>query len=243
MTINERFETIIKVLFGGNKRAFALHIGVSPTVIENVVGSRQGKPSFDFLEKVCAKANISAEWLLMGKGEMLGDMFEFRNNMVFHSDPNQYENNKEDENVDEDKPTARLASSPSEGIPLIPLSAMAGNFSMEQTVLEYECERYVVPIFNGADFLIPIKGSSMVPHYNSGDVVACRRVPMTNLFFQWNKVYVIDTDQGPLIKRLKPGSDSEHVTIVSDNPSFDPFELPLECIHSVALVIGTIRLE
>lgn len=91
MTINERFETIIKVLFGGNKRAFALHIGVSPTVVENVVGTRKGKPSFDFLEKVCANANISAEWLLMGKGEMAMDMFEFRKGpMVFHSDPEQY---------------------------------------------------------------------------------------------------------------------------------------------------------
>ena len=62
MTVNERFETIIRVLFGGNKRAFALHVGISPTVVENVVGTRKGKPSFDVLEKVCANANISAEW-------------------------------------------------------------------------------------------------------------------------------------------------------------------------------------
>lgn len=97
MTINERFEAIIKVLFGGNKRAFALHIGVNPTVVENVVGTRKGKPSFDFLEKVCANANISAEWLLMGKGEMLMDMFEFRKTpMVFHSNPDLYENKQEE---------------------------------------------------------------------------------------------------------------------------------------------------
>lgn len=51
MTVNERFETIIRVLFGGNKRAFALHVGISPTVVENVVGTRKGKPSFDVLEK------------------------------------------------------------------------------------------------------------------------------------------------------------------------------------------------
>ena len=40
MTVNERFETIIRVLFGGNKRAFALHVGISPTVVENVVGAQ-----------------------------------------------------------------------------------------------------------------------------------------------------------------------------------------------------------
>lgn len=71
MTINERMNHIIKELYGGNKRAFANAIGVSATVIENVVGTRQGKPSYDVLEKVCANANMSAEWLLMERGEML----------------------------------------------------------------------------------------------------------------------------------------------------------------------------
>lgn len=71
MTINERMNHIIKELYSGNKRAFANAIGVSATVIENVVGTRQGKPSYDVLEKICANANISAEWLLMERGEML----------------------------------------------------------------------------------------------------------------------------------------------------------------------------
>lgn len=241
MTINERFEAVIQVLFGGNKRAFALHVGISPTVVENVVGTRKGKPSFDVLEKVCANANISAEWLLLGKGEMLMDMFEIRKPMIFHSDDTLYENNTQEDA--EDKPIARLATSPGEGIPLIPIEAMAGALTCEQTVLEYECERYVVPVFKGADFLIPVKGSSMYPKYSSGDIVACQRVAMSSLFFQWNKVYVIDTDQGALIKRIKPGCDKSHVLIVSDNEKYDPFELPISSIHAVALVIGVIRLE
>jgi len=126
---------------------------------------------------------------------------------------------------------------------LIPLNAMAGALTSNQTILEYDCERYVVPAFKGADFLIPVKGSSMYPKYSSGDIVACQRVPMSNLFFQWNKVYVIDTDQGPLIKRIKPGHDKDHVLIVSDNEKYDPFELPCASIYAVALVIGVIRLE
>ena len=70
MTINARFEEIINSLYKGNKRAFAQSVGISATVVENVVGTRKGKPSYDVLEKVCANANISAEWLLTGKGEM-----------------------------------------------------------------------------------------------------------------------------------------------------------------------------
>ncbi len=159
---------------------------------------------------------LSPNWLLTGEGAMLKG---------------------------EDLPVAHQPTSPKEGIPLIPLSAMAGALTGEQTVLEYECERYVVPAFNGADFLIPVKGNSMNPTYLSGDIVACQRVPMSGLFFQWNKPYVLDTAQGPLIKRIKPGSDKQHVLIVSDNEQYDPFELPYSEIHAVALVIGIIRLE
>ena len=104
MTINERFEFIIRTLFGGNKRAFAIHVGVRPTVVENVVGKRKGKPSFDFLEKVCANANISAEWLLLGIGEMAMDMFEPRKvPMAFHSDPEQYIREGKKEITDEEE--------------------------------------------------------------------------------------------------------------------------------------------
>ena len=159
---------------------------------------------------------LSPNWLLTGEGSMLkgGSL-----------------------------PVAHHTTSHKEGIPLIPLSAMAGVLTGEQTVLEYECERYVVPAFNGADFLIPVKGNSMNPTYMSGDIVACQRVPMSGLFFQWNKPYVLDTEQGPLIKRIKPGSDKQHVLIVSDNEQYDPFELPYSEIHAVAMVIGIIRLE
>lgn len=87
MSINERFETIIKVLFAGNKRAFAKAVGISPTVVENVVGSRQGKPSYDVLVKVCANANISAEWLLMGTGGPAMDMFNIRKDLTIEIPP------------------------------------------------------------------------------------------------------------------------------------------------------------
>ena len=68
-------------------------------------------------------------------------------------------------------------------------------------------------------------------------------LPLSDLFFQWNKVYVLDTVQGALIKRVKAGHDKEHILIVSDNDRYEPFELHMSQIRSVALVIGVIRLE
>lgn len=205
--------------------------GLKPTALEKEIGLSNGylgvqrKRNADMGEGVFLKIidncrDINSSWLLTGEGNML-------------------RSESEKENI----PVAHPSDSPMEGIPLIPISAMAGAFTGEQTVLEYECERFVVPTFKGAEFLISVKGSSMYPKYNSGDIVACKRLPMGDIFFQWNKVYVLDTDQGPLIKRVKPGSDKEHVLIVSDNERYEPFELPLERIYHVALVIGVIRLE
>lgn len=197
-------------------REFERVIGVSEGVINKTIARNTGLKA-ETIQKIVEKfPQISLNWILLGEGEMLKN---------------------------EDKPVAKQTDNPNEGIPLIPVEAMAGALTCDNTILEYECDRYVVPMFKGADFLIPVKGSSMYPKYSSGDIVACQRVDMSNLFFQWNKVYVIDTNQGALIKRIKPGHDENHILIVSDNEKYDPFELPYSAIHAVALVIGVIRLE
>ena len=160
---------------------------------------------------------INPEWLLTGEGNML----------------------KEHNNL----PIAVKTYNPDEGIPLIPTEAMGGVASGEVSVLELDCERYVIPMFKGADFLIPVKGSSMIPKYNSGDIVACKKVPMQDIFFQWNKVYVLDTNQGAIIKRVAKSEEKDCVKIVSENPNYEPFDLHLSQIYSIAIVIGVVRQE
>lgn len=206
---------------GVSKREFYTLIGVSRGTLESKTGITE-----DVITKFLSKfPQVNTEWLMTGDGEIL-------------KEPKDFTIMQEKEQIIEITP-----SNNSEGIPLIPLEAMAGALTWEQTILDRECERFLVPGFKGADFLIPVKGSSMYPKYSSGDIVACQRVPMNDLFFQWNKVYVIDTNQGALIKRIKPGSDKNHILIVSDNDKYDPFELPISAIHAVALVVGVIRLE
>jgi phage repressor protein C with HTH and peptisase S24 domain len=86
--------------------------------------------------------------------------------------------------------------------------------------MDYEIEdNYVVPEFlgKGVKFLIRVSGSSMQPKYSNGDILACR--PITDLtFFQWGKVYVLDTDQGSVVKRLFPcAEDADVIECHSDN--------------------------
>ena len=170
--------------------------------------------------------DVNIEWLLTSKGSMIKD-------------------GSTDIQISNDTTTSAISVPEGchEGIPLVPLSAMAGAFTDETSVMEYECERSVIPAFKGADFLIQIKGDSMQPTYYSGDLVACQRMPLNDIFFQWNKAYVLDTVQGPLIKRIMPGSDADHVLIVSDNSNYPPFELHKAQFNGVALVRGLVRLE
>lgn len=240
MTVKERIKTFCKAE-NITVSAFEESIGVSNGYV-NAISKSIG---IDRLNIIVEKySNLNIEWVLTGKGEMLKTKCSSNDTTpsVSHYGRNEYTTNSP---ALQKKATliAQSTNIPNKGIPLIPIEAMAGALTCEQTVLEYECERYVVPVFKGADFLIPVKGSSMYPKYSSGDIVACQRVAMSDLFFQWNKVYVIDTTQGALIKRIKPGSDENHVLIVSDNEKYDPFELPISAIHAVALVIGVIRLE
>ena len=159
---------------------------------------------------------VNPEWLLTGRGDMIRHDVEVERNMQSTLPPN--------------------------GIPLVPLSAKAGRLTEDISVVEYECERYVVPAFRGADFMITVKGNSMFPSFLSGDIIACKRVTMDKLFFQWGHVYVLDTDQGAIVKRIQKSDEKENIKVVSDNPQYAPFELPITSIYSVALVIGVIRL-
>ena len=207
---------------GISKREFYNNIGVSRGTLESKTGITE-----DVITKFFATyPRVNIEWLITGRGSMLSS--DDSDNAVRQTP----------------EPVAkRVNGGEDQGIPLLPLDAMAGAFTDDISVMAYECERYIVPAFKGADFLIPVKGDSMLPTYKSGDLVACQRVPLDDMFFQWNKTYVLDTVQGALIKRIRRGSDSEHVLIVSDNPAYEPFELSLKQFHGVALVRGIIRIE
>ena len=185
--------------------------------------------------------NLNLDWLITGKGEMLKpNIEEMLSNKTIEKTIAFSEETKSIKNA-----INLLNESQHEyGIPLIPIEAMAGFGTGGVQVMDYDTERYVVPEFTelNVDFMLRVKGSSMYPKYNSGDLVACKKLVLNDIFFQWNKVYVLDTDQGALIKRIKKGSD-DHLQIVSDNPSYEPYELHLSKIHAIAIVLGVIRLE
>lgn len=168
------------------------------------------------IEKIVSYySDIDPEWLITGKGSMLRST----------------------------APDKAATATPT-GIPLIPIDAMAGFGSGDVQVMDYDTSHYVVPEFEElkADFMIRVKGSSMQPKYSSGDILACIKIPL-DTFFQWNKVYVLDTIQGALVKRIWKSELKDHLHIKSDNESYKSFDLHISEINALAIVVGVIRLE
>lgn len=133
------------------------------------------------------------------------------------------------------------------GLPLIPLDAMAGFGNGEVQIHKSQItDYYEVPLFEnrGAKYLIPVAGNSMYPKYASGDLLACK--PLSGLnFVQWGKPYVLDTEQGAIVKRLFQHPENEEMLICkSDNVEFyPPFYICKKEIYNIAIVVGVIRLE
>ncbi|WP_420385127.1 hypothetical protein [Roseivirga sp.] len=78
MSINVRITEIIKA-FGDSESGFAKRLGVSSSVMFNIVNpkGRMSYPSGPVLEKLLALEldgkQVSAEWLMRGRGEMFSE--------------------------------------------------------------------------------------------------------------------------------------------------------------------------
>ncbi len=221
-------------------RFFIEKEGLSVRQFESLIGSSDGKIAkfiatnsslkSDTLTKIMEIfPHLSVSWLLTGEGEML----------TVHDKDNEQTKNESITN----QPIAHLNKA---SIPLIPVDAVAGFNGVDSPSIHIDdCQSYLVPEFKqlNAEFMIRVSGSSMYPKYSSGDILACRKLTSYN-FIQWGKIYVIDSEQGAMVKRLFPCDEQpDCVTCKSDNPNYPPFKLPTTEIRSLSIVLGSIRFE
>jgi phage repressor protein C with HTH and peptisase S24 domain len=196
-----------------SKREFYRITGISRGTLE----SESGITEETLARFIATYTNISEKWLLTGEGEM------------FKKDETQFET---------------LGIDRRRALPLLPVEAIAGwDGTTSPAVMNYDCEWIEIPQFvqSGADYIIRVSGDSMSPEYRSGDLLACRRIREIT-FFQWGKVYVIDSNQGIMLKRVEECvDDPDCILCVSENPRHRPFSLPKNEINSLSLVIGLVR--
>ena len=130
-------------------------------------------------------------------------------------------------------------------IPLYKSEAAAGfglaNFNVSDSDID---GYYRIKDFFNASFMLRVRGKSMEPLYNSGDIVAVRVVDDVK-FIEWGKPYLIGTNSmGLLLKRLNPSDEDDYVMAISENKDgFPPFKIPKDDINGLAQVLGVVRID
>lgn len=216
MTIKERILEFIKAE-GITVKGFETSASLSNGYIRQL----RKAPSLEKIHQITAAyPHLSASWLLTGEGNMLNETIEV-------------------EEVEKDEPQVGEEYL----VPLVPVGAFAGSlsgFDIQGTDAR-NCELVVSPIPR-MDWAVEVVGDSMESEYPNGSRVFVKKVNSA-IFLEWGCVYVIDTDNGLVMKSIRPSRDPDCITCVSLNPRYAPFDVPKESIRAMYRVWACLTLK
>lgn len=197
--LKERF-AIIRADSGLNVKQFASSLGMEATTVSSIESGKR-EPSKEVLHNLAIKYAVSLNWIFTGVGEKTitnSLMPELMYNKDFEKD-NFF-------------------------IPLLDQNLSAGTGCVLPD--NDDASAYIPAPKNLARYgtnlaALYVEGDSMQPTLNSGDMIVCDSCG-------WNGegIYAIQMDGCGFVKRIsrRPG----RVVIISDNPIYEPFEIPLE---------------
>lgn len=95
-----------------------------------------------------------------------------------------------------------------------------------------------IPELAPYDFTINAVGDSMQPRIESGDILACRTVhDRANV--PLGKVCVLDTTEGAVVKELRAvNEEAQTLTLHSFNPDYPDYDIPMDTVLNIAVVVG-----
>lgn len=195
---------------------FARYLGVNSQNVRNWYA--RNNYNANLLIERCKE--INPEFIITGKGEMLksSTTTNMGSSMLRQAEPGPYT------------------------VPLIPISAQGGSFNdFVVSVKDSDCEKVISPV-RQVDFALTVTGDSMAPEFPSGSQVLVRKVD-EKAFIEWGRVYVLDTCNGTVIKKLNPGRDESEVLCASINPDYQPFYVKLADVYGLYRVMMCMTLK
>lgn len=216
--MRERFERFDKYM--KHKGLNDNQVTVECKLSQGLLGqARKGKSDLGTktIEKILnIYQDLNKVWLMTGEGDMLSS-----------TSSAQPQPSVKNEHVADDEAYK---------VPLVPVSALAGSLNdFSLSVKRDDCETVISPI-KDIDMAIKISGDSMEPEYPSDSQVFVKKIN-ERAFLEWGRVYVLNTCNGIVIKRLMPTNDPNTVLCESINPKYPPFEVNLENVNGVYRVI------
>lgn len=211
MDARDRLKTLIRE-YGGTQKVFASMIGTTQPTIANWMAQNQIPEGG--IAKICrALPEVSFEWLT-GKEEQPRRGYQ--------------------------DTAASIPGSLPVGQPFYSrMPASAGQLDMGDE--DVTTERIQIPGIR-VDAYFPVVGNSMDPTIQSGDIVGIRKLDSMDRI-RPNDIYLIfTTDNERMLKRIKGVNASEAtLTLYSDNPAYDPFQVLKEQVAAVYKVICLVR--
>ncbi len=160
-------------------------------------------------ETLLAKFPVNAHWLATGEGDICAS------------------------------PSVPEMAQSVEMFPHIPTAAQAGTLDgFSEGVRRDDCEmRPRIPMLPTYDFTISVRGDSMQPAYEGGDILAIKKVVS---FIEWGKVYIIDTRDGVLLKQVYE-EDASHLRLVSFNSKYKDIVIEKNDVFTFFRIVGSLR--
>jgi phage repressor protein C with HTH and peptisase S24 domain len=199
-----------------SRLAFCRHIDFPYPRYHHITGERRSKPTADLLSALAAHTDVNPAWLLSGQGPA------YRSELR--------EKTAREEGLRPGGPGARL----DDAYVLLPLYGVqggAGEGTMVDTeevedLLAFKREWITRELRSSPDdlSLIYVRGESMVPTLNPGDVILVERNHRATVS---DGIYVIRMGEALLVKRLQFLPDGE-LMVTSDNSAYQTFRVSLK---------------
>lgn len=166
--------------------------------------------------------DISVEWLITGRGEMLSTMQE-----------------KKQEKSDSEEKLPKVSYNPAIGKPYYDVDFLGWFNEIVNSQVTIPTNNIVIQGFEKADFWCNVTGHSMEPKINHGDIIALHKCTLEDI--QFGEIYAVVLDTLRTIKILRRSADPKKLRFVPINTTdYDEQEYPVERIMNVFEVIGSI---
>lgn len=199
-------------------------------ITRGILGQNNGISEENIARFLAVYPQVSAEWLLTGRGPMLRDQDIQLATPIVEAQFSL----RADQKVD------------MQNVPLYELDASAGLVALfsDQT-RQTPISHIQIPDLPPCDGAIYVRGDSMYPLLKSGDIILYKEVPIGADAILWGEMYllsfVIDGESYIAIKYIQKADDERYVRLVSYNPHHSPKDIPADSIRALALVKASVR--